>query len=178
MQRAVFLGCLLRESQYNLYLVNRSSGKWAPFWILFRLPTPGHFWRARVIDNPSRQKHRSSSCYYRERPQDGSTFPAQLVTPAESLRESPAPGLSNRRGWLRKTLKGCGPLTLSPHLSPSRHIPPRGIKVPFSSVQFSPSVVSDSLRPHESQHARPPSPSPTPGAHPNPCPLLCQQRSI
>ena len=32
----------------------------------------------------------------------------------------------------------------------------------FSSVQFSCSVVSDSLRPHESQHARPPFPSPTP----------------
>ena len=35
----------------------------------------------------------------------------------------------------------------------------------FSSVQFSCSVVSNSLRPHESQHARPPCPSPTPGAH-------------
>ena len=33
----------------------------------------------------------------------------------------------------------------------------------FSSVQFSCSVVSDSLRPHESQHTRPPCPSPTPG---------------
>ena len=33
------------------------------------------------------------------------------------------------------------------------------------SVQFSHSVVSDSLRPHESQHARPPWPSPTPGVH-------------
>ena len=32
-----------------------------------------------------------------------------------------------------------------------------------SSVQFSRSVVSDSLRPHEPQHARPPCPSPTPG---------------
>ena len=32
-------------------------------------------------------------------------------------------------------------------------------------VQFSRSVVSDSLRPHESQHARPPCPSPTPGVH-------------
>jgi len=40
-----------------------------------------------------------------------------------------------------------------------------------SSVQFSRSVVSDSLRPHESQHARPPCPSPTPRVHPNPCPL-------
>ena len=39
------------------------------------------------------------------------------------------------------------------------------------SVQFSCSVVSDSLRPHELQHARPPCPSPTPGVHPNPCPL-------
>ena len=37
--------------------------------------------------------------------------------------------------------------------------------VMFSSVQFSRSVVSKSLRPHESQHARPPCPSPTPGVH-------------
>ena len=34
-----------------------------------------------------------------------------------------------------------------------------------SSVQFSHSIVSDSLRPHELQHARPPCPSPTPGVH-------------
>ena len=40
----------------------------------------------------------------------------------------------------------------------------------ISSVQFSRSVVSDSLRPHESQHARPPCPSPTPGVHPDPRP--------
>ena len=33
------------------------------------------------------------------------------------------------------------------------------------SVQFSCSVMSDSLRPHELQHARPPCPSPTPGVH-------------
>ena len=38
------------------------------------------------------------------------------------------------------------------------------------SVQFSLSVVSDSLRPHESQHARPPCPSPTPRVYPNSCP--------
>ena len=36
-----------------------------------------------------------------------------------------------------------------------------------TSVQFSRSVMSDSLRPHESQHARPPCPSPTLGVHPN-----------
>ena len=40
----------------------------------------------------------------------------------------------------------------------------------FSSVQFSCSVVSDSLRPHELQHARPPCPSPTPGIHSDSCP--------
>ena len=38
-------------------------------------------------------------------------------------------------------------------------------------VQFSCSVVSNSLQPHEPQHARPPCPSPTPGFHPNPCPV-------
>ena len=36
-----------------------------------------------------------------------------------------------------------------------------------SSVQFSHSVVSDSMWPHESQHTRPPCPSPTPGVHSN-----------
>ena len=38
--------------------------------------------------------------------------------------------------------------------------------------QFSYSVVSDSLRPHELQHARPPCPSPTPRVHSNPCALF------
>ena len=38
-------------------------------------------------------------------------------------------------------------------------------------VQFSRLVMSDSLPPHELQHARPPCPSPTPGVHPNPCSL-------
>ena len=42
---------------------------------------------------------------------------------------------------------------------------------PFSSVQFSRSVMSDSLRPHEPQHTRPLCPSPTPRVHPNSCPL-------
>ena len=52
--------------------------------------------------------------------------------------------------------------TLQPHgLQPA--------KLPSPSVQFSRSVVSDSLQPHESQHARPACPSPTPGVYPNPC---------
>ena len=40
----------------------------------------------------------------------------------------------------------------------------------FSSVQFNRSVMSNSLLPHESQHTRPPCPSPTPGVHTNSCP--------
>ena len=40
----------------------------------------------------------------------------------------------------------------------------------FSSVQFSCSVISDSLRPRESQHARPPCPSSTPRVYSNSCP--------
>ena len=43
-------------------------------------------------------------------------------------------------------------------------------KQTISSVQFSRSVVSNFLRPHESQHARPPCPSPTPGIYSNSCP--------
>ena len=41
----------------------------------------------------------------------------------------------------------------------------------ISSVQFSCSVLSDSLRLHELQHTRPPCPSPTPRVYPNSCPL-------
>ena len=43
--------------------------------------------------------------------------------------------------------------------------------IQLSSVQFSCSVMSNSLWPHEPQHARPPCPSLTPEVHPNPCPL-------
>ena len=42
--------------------------------------------------------------------------------------------------------------------------------VTISSVQFSCSVMSDSLRPHKLQHTRPPCPSPTPGVHSNSLP--------
>ena len=45
-----------------------------------------------------------------------------------------------------------------------------GLDHVFSPVQFSRSVVSDSLQPQESWHARPPCPSPTPGVHPDPRP--------
>ena len=58
----------------------------------------------------------------------------------------------------------CDPMDCNP---PGSSV--RGIY--FSSVQFSRSVVSDSLRLHEPQHARPPCPSPAPGVYPNSCPL-------
>ena len=45
------------------------------------------------------------------------------------------------------------------------------VTVQFSSVQFSCSVVFNSLWPREPQHGRPPCPPPTPGAYPNSCPL-------
>ena len=49
--------------------------------------------------------------------------------------------------------------------------PPRFLPVIWGpSVQFSRSVISDSLWPHELQHARPPCPSRTPGVYPNSCP--------
>ena len=45
------------------------------------------------------------------------------------------------------------------------------VRACVSSVQFSRSVVSNSMRPHELQHTRPPCPSPTPRVHSNSCPL-------
>ena len=52
-----------------------------------------------------------------------------------------------------------------------RHSSKASVLQCFSSVQFSCSVVSNSLWPHQLQHIRPPCPSPIPGVHPNSCPL-------
>ena len=52
------------------------------------------------------------------------------------------------------------------------------LKIQFSSVQFSCSVMSNSLRPHELQHTRPPCPSPTPGVYSNSCPSSCWCRPV
>ena len=60
---------------------------------------------------------------------------------------------------------------LSPNFTPTRENSNLYTVVFLSSVQFSRSVVSDSLRPHESQHTRPPCPSPTPGVHSDSRPL-------
>ena len=47
--------------------------------------------------------------------------------------------------------------------------PASSVQLTSLTIQFSHSVVSGSLRPHEPQHTRPPCPSPTPRVHPNPC---------
>ena len=66
--------------------------------------------------------------------------------------------------WIMKS-----PSPFSAHLLPypcqSIHL----LLASMGSVQFSCSVVSDSLRPHETQHVRPPCPSPTPGVYSNSC---------
>ena len=72
--------------------------------------------------------------------------------------------------WQRQDLNlGCPDFSYNnpsfvPHCS-------QGLCLHFSWVQFSCSVMSNSLWPRERQHGRPPCPSPTAGVHPNPCPL-------
>ena len=65
--------------------------------------------------------------------------------------------------WPRISLQNLTPIEIGTLSSPGKLSP--------SAVQFSRSVVSNSLWPHEPQRARPPCPSPTPRVHPNPCPL-------
>ena len=73
---------------------------------------------------------------------------------------------TQRFSWRTKPVGGCNFLYPSPISDPQRF----HMHTLFQSVQFSHSVMSDSLWHHELQHARPPCPSPTPGVHPNTCP--------
>ena len=98
----------------------------------------------------------------------------------------PAPVFLPRKSHSQRSLAGCCPQDFpGRNTGAGCHFPLQGIvhiqrsnlhllhwqadSLPlshqFSSVQFSRSVVSDSLQPHELQHARPPCPSPTPGVH-------------
>ena len=74
-------------------------------------------------------------------------------------------GLQNHCRWWLQAMK------LKDACSLEEKQPRQYMKRQRHSVQFSRSVMSDSLWPHEPQHARPPCLSPTPGVHPNPCPL-------
>ena len=63
----------------------------------------------------------------------------------------------------------------TPYMTLLWHLSSKSYKISltefFSSIQFSCSVMSDSLQPHRPQHTRPPCPSPTPRACSNSCPL-------
>ena len=75
----------------------------------------------------------------------------------------------SREGKLWNVRKSFSDTDYIPVLTPNMGTPTLS-NLFIHSVQFSRSVVSDSLRPHESQHARPPCPSPTPRVYPNSCP--------
>ena len=64
----------------------------------------------------------------------------------------------------------CHLLLLLPSIFARLRVFSNELALRISSVHFSHSVVSDSLRPHELQHARPPCPSPTPRVHSDSCP--------
>ena len=101
---------------------------------------------------------------------------------ASAVRARSSPGLEGRGACGSSRHRGRGGAGsqegLSGVLSHALWVPAVGCvslrfasAVQFSSLQFRRSVVSDSLRPHEPQRARPPCPSPAPGVHPNPRPL-------
>ena len=92
--------------------------------------------------------------------------------PLSSLSNMPAHLLNLCESSLHVEEPVSHPRPPSPLLPPAwsqagTHQPTRNARSHFSSVQFSCSVMSDSLRPHEPQHARPPCPSPTPRVYPN-----------
>ena len=89
------------------------------------------------------------------------------ATPRELLQEILSP-VGQQAYTPRSHLQNFRLSPISLHLKPSLKenvAPSQSYECFIRSDQISPSVVSDSLRPHESQHARPPCPSPTPGVH-------------
>ena len=85
--------------------------------------------------------------------EEGADWPMTCFCAASELTM----GVTFLNGWKKSYIS----VTLETHKAD-------GIQM---SVQFSHSVMSDSLQPHGLQHARPPCPSPTPGVHSNSCPL-------
>ena len=104
---------------------------------------PGTSWpRGQQTGKPARPRGGAEECCLRPG--------GKISTWEERKQLGLCRGEKARRGWGRAETQERG------------HAPALG---GTSSVQFSRSVVSDSLRPHESQHVRPPCPSPTPGVH-------------
>ena len=113
-------------------------------------------------------------------PEEGNSYPLQYSGPENSMDCSPQGSSVHGESPGKNTGVGCHALLQgifptqgsNPGLPHCRwilyHLSNKGsprILEWVISVQFSRSVMSDSLRPHESQHARPPCPSPTPGVH-------------
>ena len=92
----------------------------------------------------------------------GKGFPLLAYMRFTDFSERPTLAACCIAGESNQTIKG----TNSPQ--PREHTV-NGYQVSLS-IQFSRSVVSDSLQPHKSQHARPPCPSPTPRVHSDSCP--------
>ena len=87
-------------------------------------------------------------------------YSGHLMRRADSLEKTLELGKTEgrkRRGWQR--MRWLDDITVSKDMSLSKLL-----------ALVKELVVSDSLRPHEPQHARPPCPSQTPRVHPNPCP--------
>ena len=99
------------------------------------------------------------------------TFHARMGAIKDRNSKDPAEAEEIKKRWqeYREELYKKGLNDLHNHDAVVTYLEPNivecDIKGTFSSVQFSRSVMSNSLRPHESQHARPPCPSPTPGVH-------------
>ncbi|XP_055421492.1 adhesion G-protein coupled receptor G4-like [Bubalus kerabau] len=96
----------------------------------------------------------------------GTTLPSNISDAASESIISKA-AASPMLTWILSSLPSGSPLATR---SNTLHIISSSSEEIVSSLQFSCSVVSDSLQPHKSQHARPPCPSPTPGVHSNSCP--------
>ena len=98
----------------------------------------------------------------------GLPFPSQEIFPTQGLNL----GLLHWRQILYHLIQQGSPRSIEETWYNLVFVKKGTIKcLSLSSVQFNCSVISNSLRPHESQHTRPPCPSPTPGVHSNSCPL-------
>ena len=95
-----------------------------------------------------------------------SYFFSSEITLSSTLGARKAYGIQwDSRNWYKSGTEDSNSLSGSLWLEETSEM------IQFSSVQFSRSVVSDSMWPHESKHARPPFPSSSPGVHSNSCPL-------
>ena len=128
------------------YVTNNDSIPLCPLWLLINYENTHQFCKGRTFPNTQVQKQ----VFRGTPPQVTESGAGPLLCPRAQCSKEERP----RVRWGLSVCKD--------HALPT---------IPGFGYQFSHSVVSDSLRPHEPQHTRPPCPSPIPGVHPNPCPL-------